>query len=107
MDEKKPFIVIAAGYSNYDREYPAYIEKFGLDNLVWTTTKDRYSVQEHIDELKEILPKDRDFIFIGHSMGASTIIELMHQEPVKRCKGAIFVGGSRIQKSHWFFEFKK
>ena len=105
MDDNKPFIVVAAGYSNYEREYPAYIEKFGAGNVIWTTTKDQFSVQEHIDELHEILPKDRNFIFVGHSMGASTIIELMNQEPIERCKGAIFIGGSRIQESHWFFEY--
>ncbi|MCG3217257.1 MAG: alpha/beta hydrolase [Candidatus Heimdallarchaeota archaeon] len=105
MDKDIPFIVVAAGYSNYDREYPAHAEKFGENNVVWTTTKGRFTVQEHIDELHELLPKDKEYLIIGHSMGIPTTIELMNKIPLENCKGAVFVAGSRTQKSHWFFEF--
>ena len=105
MEKNSPFVVVAAGYSNYDREYPAHTEKFGKDNVVNTTTKGRFSVQEHIDELHELLPKEREYLLIGHSMGIPTTIELMNKIPLKNCRGAVFVAGSRTQESHWFFEF--
>ena len=105
MEKKIPFVVVAAGYSNYDREYPAHVEKFGENNVVNTTTKGRFSVQEHIDELHDLLPQDKEYLLIGHSMGIPTIIELMNKIHLKNCRGAVFVAGSRIQETHWFFEF--
>jgi len=105
MTKEIPFLMVAAGYSNYTREYPAYIEKFGQENVQWTTNAGRYSIEDHIDELKSKLPIDRPYIITGHSMGGSIIIELMNKEPLVNCRGVSIVGSSRIQPSHWFLNF--
>ena len=55
MVEDQPFIVLVAGYSNYTKKYPAYKERFGEKNYAHTTNAKRYTVDEHLDEIKSII----------------------------------------------------
>jgi pimeloyl-ACP methyl ester carboxylesterase len=105
MSEDQPFIVLVAGYSNYTKKYPAYEERFGSDNFAHTTNAKRYTVDEHLDELKSLIPQNRPYMLVGYSMGASLIIELLNREKLENCKGVTLIGGSRYQPSHWFLTF--
>ena len=105
MIEQEPFVVVAAGFSNYTREYPAYSKKFGKDNVIWTTNAKRYTIEDHLDELESKLPTDKPFLLVGHSMGGSIIIELLSRKPVKNCKGVTLIGAARTCPSHWFLNF--
>ncbi|MHA1667777.1 MAG: hypothetical protein ACTSX6_08845 [Candidatus Heimdallarchaeaceae archaeon] len=102
MQERKPFVVLVAGFSNYKRRYPAYEKKFGKENFSWTTNAKRYTVDEHLDELESIIPRNRKYILVGYSMGASLIIELLSRKKMENCNGVVLIGGARIQPSHWF-----
>ena len=105
MAENQPFIVMVAGYSNYTKKYPAYEERFGKENYAHTTNAKRYTVDEHLDEIRSLIPKDRSYMLVGYSMGASLIIELLNKEKLENCKGITLIGGSRYQPSHWFLNF--
>ncbi len=105
MAEDQPFIVMVAGYSNYTKKYPAYEERFGKENYAHTTNAKRYTVDEHLDEIRSLIPKDRSYMLVGYSMGVSLIIELLNKEKLENCKGITLIGGSRYQPSHWFLTF--
>ena len=105
MADSKPFVVVAAGFGNYTREYPAYVEKFGRENVVWTSNYKRYTVEDHLEELESKIPKDKPYILVGHSLGGSIIIELMSRKPLNNCQGVSLNGASRMVLSHWFINF--
>ncbi len=101
-----PFITVAAGFSNYHREYPAYVEKFGKENVEWASYAKRYTIEDHLEEIKSHIPSDREYIITGHSMGGSLIIELLTREKLDdRCKGVILVGASRKLYPHPILNF--
>lgn len=105
MSPEFPKIIVVAGFSNYNREYPDYTKKFGEQNVHWTTNRDRYTVEEHLAELKSKIPKDQPYILSGHSMGGALIIELMKREKIDNCKGIVLVGASRRIFPHWALNF--
>ena len=105
MTQEEPFIVLVAGYSNYTKQYPSYEKRFGKENYAYTTNVNRYTVDEHLDEIRSIIPKNREYMLIGYSMGASLIIELLNREIIENCKGVTLIGGSRYQPTHWFLNF--
>ena len=105
MSDSKPFVVVAAGFGNYTREYPAYVKKFGKENVVWTSNYKRYTVEDHLEELESKIPKDKPYILVGHSLGGSIIIELMSRKALKNCQGVSLNGASRKILSHWFLNF--
>ncbi|MHA2357930.1 MAG: hypothetical protein ACXABK_04095 [Candidatus Heimdallarchaeaceae archaeon] len=105
MAESEPFIVMVAGFSNYNWNYPAYEKKFGKKNFAHTTNAGRYTVDEHLDEIRSIIPKKRPYLLVGYSMGVSLIIELLNRDKLTNCKGVTLIGGSRYQPTHWFLNF--
>ena len=105
MTNEEPFIVLVAGYSNYTKKYPAYEERFGEENYAYTTNAGRYTVDEHLEETKSLIPENRPYLLIGYSMGVSLIIELFNREKMNNCKGVTLIGGSRYQPTHWFLDF--
>ena len=105
MPDSKPFVVVAAGFGNYTREYPAYAKKFGKENVIWTSNYKRYTVEDHLEELESKIPKDKPYILVGHSLGGSIIIELMSRKPLNNCQGVSLNGASRRVLSHWFLNF--
>ncbi|MHA1399841.1 MAG: alpha/beta fold hydrolase [Candidatus Heimdallarchaeaceae archaeon] len=101
MDKKQPFITVAAGFSNYSREYPAYIEKFGDENVEWACYAKKYTIEEHIEEIKSHIPNGRPYILTGHSLGGSLLIEMMAREKLdENCKGVVLIGASRRLYPH-------
>lgn len=105
MEETRPFVVLASGFGNYKRKYPAYDEKLGKDGYAYTTYYKRFTIQEHLDEIHSIIPKNKEYLMIGYSLGVSLIVEYLNKNPAEDCKGIILIGGSRIQGSHWFLNF--
>ncbi|MHA1416906.1 MAG: alpha/beta fold hydrolase [Candidatus Heimdallarchaeaceae archaeon] len=100
-EKSVPFFTVAAGFSNYTREYPAYVEKFGKENVEWACYADKYTIEEHIEEIKTHFPNGRPFILIGHSLGGSLIIEMLAKEKMpSECEGVVLVGASRRLYPH-------
>jgi len=105
MVKNDPFMILAAGFSNYDREYPIYEEKFGKENFAHTTNQNRFTIEEHLEEIESLMPKNREYMLIGYSMGGSNILELLGWKNLTRCRGVVLVGAAHIQDVHWFLNF--
>ena len=105
MSTKEPFVILAPGFSNYYREYPAYEERYGKENFAHTTNYKRFTIEEHLDEIESVIPKNRDYILIGYSLGGCNLIELLSRKKLQNCKGVILVGAARILTPHPFLNF--
>ncbi len=105
LEQFCPDIIVAAGFSNYYRKYPKYKETFGEDKATWTCYLDTVTIEEHLEEIKSKIPKDRPYLLSGHSMGGALLIELMKREKLENCKGIILVGASQRIYPHWFLNF--
>jgi pimeloyl-ACP methyl ester carboxylesterase len=105
MSEQEPFMVLAPGFSNYYRKYPAYVERYGEENFAHTTNYKRYSIEDHLEEIESVIPENRSFMMIGYSMGGCNLIELLSRKALPNCKGVILVGAARILTPHKFLDF--
>ena len=105
MSDKEPFMILAPGYSNYYRKYPAYEERYGKENFAYATNLNRFSVEDHLEELETLIPENRPYMIAGYSMGGCNIIELLSRKVLVNCKGIILVGAARILTPHWFLNF--
>ncbi len=105
MSDKEPFMILAHGFSNYKRTHPTFEERYGEDNFAQTTNYNRFSIEDHLEELETIIPEKRPYMLTGYSMGGCNIIELLSRKVLQNCKGVILVGAARIITPHWFLNF--
>ncbi len=105
MNLKDPFMILVAGFTNYHRKYPIYEDRYGKENFAHTTNQKRYTIDEHLEELESLIPKDREYMLVGYSMGGSNILELLGRKHLSKCRGAVLVGSAHIQDVHWFLNF--